>query len=132
MKKSLVKAALVYGMAWLACLVIYWGCLAAGAPGGGGIMGYVLLALYCILPVAGIVSAFLVGRTAELGWRRLFAPVVIAALYVLHSVATFDLSNALGLTNIAPAFLASLLYGLVPAAVGLVVGSLTALRSAPE
>ena len=91
-------------------------------------MGYTILALYVALPVAGFVSALLVGRVAELGWLRLVAPVAIAVLYVLHMVATFGLSTALGLTNIAATDLAALAYGLIPAAIGLGIGALTARR----
>lgn len=122
MEKRLVRPALIYGVIWLGCLAFYWGSFATGALGGGGIMGYVILTLYVVLPIAGVVAAFLVGRVAELGWRRLTAPVAIAILYVLHIAATFGLSTALGLTNIAPADLAALVYGFVPAAIGLAVG----------
>ena len=122
MEKRLVRPALIYGVIWLACLVFYWGSLATGALGGGGIMGYVILTLHIALPIAGVVAAFLVGRVAELGWRRLTAPVAIAILYVLHIAATFGLSTALSLTNIAPADLAAFMYGLIPAAIGLAVG----------
>ena len=125
-KRRLIKPAIVYGVVWLACLVLYWGSLATGALGGGGIMGYVILALYIALPIAGIVSAFLIGRVADLGWWRLAALIAIAVLYVLHTVATFSLSNVLGLTNIAPADLAVFLYGPIPAAIGLAIGCATA------
>lgn len=125
-KRRLIKPAIVYGVVWLACLVLYWGSLATGALGGGGIMGYVILALYIALPIAGIVSAFLIGHVADLGWWRLAALIAIAVLYVLHTVATFSLSNTLGFTNIAPADLAVFMYGLIPAAIGLTVGCATA------
>ena len=125
-KRRLIKPAIVYGVVWLACLVLYWGSLATGALGGGGIMGYVILALYIALPIAGIVSAFLIGRVADLGWWRLAALIAIAVLYVLHTVATFSLSNTLGFTNIAPANLAVFMYGLIPAAIGLAIGCATA------
>ena len=125
-KRRLIKPAIIYGVVWLACLVLYWGSLATGALGGGGIMGYVILALYIALPIAGIVSAFLIGRVADLGWWRLAALIAIAVLYVLHTVATFSLSNTLGFTNIAPADLAVFMYGLIPAAIGLAVGCATA------
>lgn len=128
MEKRLTRAAIVYGAVWLACLALYWVFLATGALGGGGIMGYIILTFHLALPIAGVVAAFLVGRMAELGWRRLAAPVAIAVLYVLHSAATFSLSNALGLTNIAPADLATFMYGLIPAAIGVAVGCATAKR----
>ena len=126
MEKRLSKAAIIYGAVWLACLALYWVSLATGGLGGGGIMGYVILALYIALPIAGIVSAFLIGRVADLGWWRLAALIAIAGLYMLHTVATFSLSNALGFTNIAPADLAVFMYGLIPAAIGLAVGCATA------
>ena len=85
-------------------------------------MGYVILTLYIALPIAGIVSAFLIGRVADLGWWRLIALIAIAVLYVLHTVATFSFSNALGFTSIAPADLAVFMYRLIPAAIGLAVG----------
>lgn len=122
----LVRAAAIYGAVWLVLLILYWAGLATGALGGGGIMGYTILALYVALPVAGIVSALLVSRAAELGLLRLLAPVAIAVLYVLHMTATFGLSTALGLTNIAGADLAAIAYGLVPAAIGLGIGALVA------
>ena len=125
-KRRLIKPAIIYGVVWLACLVLYWGSLATGELGGGSIMGYVILALYIALPIAGIVSAFLIGRVADLGWWRLAALIAIAVLYVLHTVATFSLSNTLGFTNIAPADLAVFMYGLIPAAIGLAVGCATA------
>ena len=126
MKKRLGGAMLIYGAVWLACLALYWGSLATGALGGGGIMGYVILTFHVALPIAGIASAFLIGRMTELGWRRLAAPVAIAVLYVLHTVTTFSLSNILDLTNIAPADLATFMYGLIPAAIGLAIGCATA------
>ena len=126
MEKRLSKATIIYGVVWLACLVLYWGSLATGALGGGGIMGYTILALHIALPVAAIVSAFLIGRVAELGRWRLVALIAIAVLYVLHTVTTFSLSNVLGLTNIAAADLTVFMYGLIPAAIGLAAGCATA------
>ena len=131
-KRRLIKPAIIYAVVWLACLVLYWGSLATGALGGGGIMGYVILALYIALPIAGIVSVFLIGRVADLGWWRLAALIAIAVLCVLHTVATFSLSNALGLTNIAPADLATFMYGLIHAAIGLAVGCATERRPSPQ
>ena len=125
-KRRLIKPAIIYGVVWIACLVLYWGSLATGALGGGGIMGYTILALHVALPISGIISAFLIGRVADLGWWRLAALIAIAVLYVLHTVATFSLSTALGATNIAPADRAVFMYGLIPAAIGLAVGCATA------
>ena len=66
-KRRLIRPAIIYGAVWLVCLALYWGSLATGALGGGGIMGYVILTFHFALPVAGIAAALLVGRVAELG-----------------------------------------------------------------
>lgn len=127
--RNLVAARVVYGAAWLACLALYWGGLATGALGGGGIMGYTLLALYVVLPAAGFVSSLLIGRTAYLGRWRVVAAPAIAIFFGLFIKATFGLSNMLGLTNIADDGLFALVLGLVPAAIGLAIGWATARRS---
>ena len=72
-KRRLIKPAIIYGAVWLACLALYWGSLATGGL-GGGIMGYVILALYIALPIAGIVSAFLIGRVADLDGVTVLRP----------------------------------------------------------
>ena len=87
LKKRLGRAAIVYGTVWFACLALYWGSLATGTLGGGGIMGYVILTFYFALPVAGIAAALLVGRVAELGWWRLAVGWATAKCYegTIHS-----------------------------------------------
>lgn len=127
--RNIVAACVVYGTAWLACLALYWGSLATGALEGGGIMGYTLLALYFVLPVAGLVSSLLIGRTAYLGRWRVVAAPAIAIFFGLFIKATFGISNMLGLTNIADDGLFALALGLAPAAVGLAIGWATARRS---
>lgn len=61
-------------------------------------------------------------RTSVLGWRRLFAPFIIALLYLAFIAATFGLSTMLGLAGIASADLSSFVYGFVPAVLGLALG----------
>lgn len=128
-RRGLVRATAVYGTVWLACLVLYWTSLGTGSL-RSGIMGYTLLTLYAALPLAGLASALLVGRAAELGRTRLVAVPAIAALYALFIEVTFGLSNVLGLTKIAGDALSALAYGLVPAALGLAIGWATARRRA--
>ncbi len=102
-RHAIRNVAVVYGVVWLACLVLYWGSLAFGGLSGGTIMGYMLLVLYVALPVAGSVASFLIGRSRCFGGWRFLAPFASAVLYLIFIGVTFDLSTALGLTNIAPA-----------------------------
>lgn len=117
-----MRAAVIYGAVWVACLALYWGSLATGGIGGGAIMGYTALVLYIVLPVASAASAALIGRSRDLGRWRLVAPFASAALYCLFIEATFGLSTALGLTNIASADATSLIFGFAPAALGFGIG----------
>lgn len=120
--RRVLRAAVVYGIAWLACLVLFWGSLASGGIAGGMIMGYTLLVLYGVLPAISAISAFFIGRVCSLGKRRLAAPFALATLYELFIMATFDLSTALGLTNIATADAFVFALGFAPAALGLGTG----------
>ena len=120
--RRVLRAAAIYGIAWLACLVLYWGSLASGGIAGGMIMGYTLLVLYGALPAISAISAFFIGRVCSFGKWRLAAPFALATLYELFIMATFDLSTALGLTNIATADAFVLALGFAPAALGLGTG----------
>ena len=60
--RRVLRAAAIYGISWLACLVLFWGSLASGGIAGGMIMGYTLLVLYGVLPAISAISAFFIGR----------------------------------------------------------------------
>ncbi len=121
-KRLVVAAVSIYAIVWLLGLAFYWISRATGTLGGGMIMGYVTLVLYVALPLASLVSSALIGRAGDLAWWRLLVPLVSAVLYWLFTVATFALSTACGLTNIASADAFALVFGLVFSAIGLAVG----------
>lgn len=121
-RRAIRTAAALYGAVWLACLALYWVSLATGGLGGGAIMGYTLLVLYVVLPVAGAVASFLVGRARGLGGWRLLSPLASAALYLVFTGVTFGLSTALGLTNIAPTGASMVALACACALLGLVIG----------
>lgn len=120
---------LIYGVPWLACAAFFWGSLASGGFGGGAIMGYSLLVLYIILPVAGGIASFVVGHTHSLGGRRFFAPFISAVLYFIFTYVTFGLSTALGLANIAPENISGVSLVLACAFLGLAVGMVVDMRA---
>ena len=124
-KCAVIRVIIVYGTACLACAALYWAIFAMGTL-NGMIMGYTLLVLYCILPIAGALSAFLVGRSHALGWRRFAAPFATAAFFVLFVAATFGLSTMLGFSNIACDYFGAFMLGFVPAMLGLAMGLITA------
>ena len=121
-RRATCVAAVSYGATWLSCLALYWGGLAAGGLGGGAIMTYTILVLYVVLPLSGALASLLVGRTRSLGGRRFLAPLASTTLYLIFTAATFGLSTALGLTNIAPAGAPTAVFAFACSFLGLFVG----------
>lgn len=88
----------LYLPVWVFCAAWYW----LGMGGGGWIVGYGILAMLILLPLATLAAAVAIGWRKESGPRRWGAPVLLSALYEMHLLVTISLSNALGITNIAP------------------------------
>lgn len=127
--RAMRASALIYGVPWLACIAFFWGSLATGGFGGGAIMGYSLFVLYVILPVAGGIASFVVGRARSIGGCRFFAPIAFAALYLIFTYVTFGLSTAIGLANIAPENISGVSFVLAFAFLGLAVGMVVDMRA---
>lgn len=91
-------------------------------------MGYTLVALYLALPLSSAIASFFIGRESGFGRRRLLAPIAACLFYACFTVATFSLSTALGLANIASPNFTALVFGFIPAALGLVIGWLASAK----
>ena len=106
--RGIFVSSIIYGIVWVCCLIWYWISVAFGIPDGSWIMGHTLVALYLALPLASVIASFFIGRESGFGWRRLLAPIAAGLFYALFTAATFSLSTALGLANIASPNLAAL------------------------
>lgn len=118
-KKNRFPAA-IYSAVWLFCVAWFW----LGADGGGWIMAYTILAHMVLVPLAALVSAFLLAWGRPLGGWFWGAVILYGALNLGAVAATFTLSTALGLTNIASPDAPILLLELLPGAAGLCLGRL--------
>lgn len=108
----------VYLAVWLFCVGWFW--LSRG--GGGWIMAYTILAHMVLMPLAALVSAFLMAQERPLkGWFW-GALVLYGVMNVGAIAATFTLSTAIGVTKMAPLDALVCLLELVPGAVGLGLG----------
>lgn len=110
--------AAVYLAVWLFCVGWFW----LGRGGGGWIMAYTILAHGVLVPLAALVSAFLLARERPLGGWFWGALVLYGVLNVGAIAATFTLSTAIGVTKMAPIDALVCLLELVPGAVGLGLG----------
>ena len=110
----------VYLAVWLFCVGWFW----LGRGGGGWIMAYTILAHMVLIPLAALVSAFILARERPLGGWFWGALVLYGALNVGAIAATFMLSTGLGITRLASPDVVVFLLELVPGAVGLGLGRL--------
>ena len=108
----------VYLAVWLFCVGWFW----LGRGGGGWIMAYTILAHGVLVPLAALVSAFLLARERPLGGWFWGAMVLYSVLNFGAIAATFMLSTAIGVTKMAPPDAMVILLELVPGAVGLGLG----------
>lgn len=109
----------LYLPVWVFCAAWYW----LGMGGGGWIMGYGILAMLVLLPLATLAASVAIGWWKEAGSRRWGALILLPALYGLHILVTTSLSTALGITNIAPVGVAVLVYPFAAVLLGLLVGA---------
>lgn len=109
----------LYLPVWVFCAAWYW----LGMGGGGWIMGYGILAMLVLLPLATLAAAAAIGWRKESGPRRWGTLVLLPVLYGLHILVTTSLSTVLGITNIAPVGFAVLVYPFAAALLGLLAGT---------
>lgn len=110
----------VYLAVWLFCVGWFW----LGRGGGGWIMAYTILAHMALMPLAALVSGFLLARERPLGGWFWGALILYGVMNVGAIAATFTLSTAIGVTKMAPIDALVCLLELVPGAVGLGLGRL--------
>ena len=109
---------LVYLGIWSVSILFFW------LGGGDDAMGYALLVLYLILPVATVVISFLIGK--DPGWAnaKWLMMLFFGALYFLAAYMTFDLANMLANSRFNEPDLSYILPGILCSALGLGIGTL--------
>ena len=115
LSRRLLMAA--YLVIWGGSIAFFW---VGTAPTDA--MGYGLVFLWFLIPVATMVVAFFVGRDEE--WRevRWLMLLFFGAMYMLAPYATFTWANMAATGSFRPA-LADMLPGILCAAVGMGLGS---------
>ena len=120
-KLSLTILIALYLGIWAFALIVFWFFIS-----GADAMGYSLVFLWILLPVATLVVSGLIGRNDHLGRWKWFAPLAFGTMHMLAEYATFSTANMI-LNEFArinsPAF-ELLLMGAVFSLAGLGLGSL--------
>ncbi len=111
----------VYLGIWAFALLVFW-CLTDGSDA----MGFSLVFLWIVLPVATFVVPLLIGKNNLWGRRKWWAAPVFGLMYLLAEYATFGLANmiASSFARLAAPEPGMLLVGGLISALGLGVGSL--------
>ena len=118
-KQILIAAYLVI---WSLSILFFW------LGGRQDAMGYSLVILYLVLPVATMVSAFFIGRGDGWSDQKWLMLLFFGVLYMLAPYATFSLANTVSTGNLRFPELTAMLPGILCAAAGMAAGSLTRRR----
>ena len=124
-KRPGLLPAAIYLAVWLFCVGWFW----IGGDGGGWIMAYTILAHMVLMPLAALVSGFLLARERPLGNWFWGALALYGVLNFGAIAATFMLSTGLGITRLASPDVVVFLMELAPGAVGLGLGRLFRVRN---
>lgn len=111
--------ALAYPAVWALSVAAFWLFMS-----GSDAMGYVILFIWIINPVAIFAVSFLIGSRGAWGKRAWIAPVVLGAMYMLLPYATFSLANTLSSGNINPLDVEMALFGMATSVLGIGLGAL--------
>lgn len=107
---------------WVFALIVFW-CFISGSDA----MGYSLVYLWTILPVATFAISFLIGKNNHLGKGKWLTPVAFGIMHMLTEYATFSMRNmiAISFSRINMPHFELILIGAVISAMGLGIGSLS-------
>lgn len=114
---------LAYLMVWALLLALFW---FGSAPGDA--MGFGLIAFYIVLPVATLVTSWLVGADPSWGRLRWLVIPAMGLLFMLEAYATFDLANAVAFDKVNYPEIGSMVPGLALGAMGYGIGLLVSSR----
>ena len=107
-----------YSVVWVAVVAAFW------LGGRADAMGYSIIALYIVLPLAAVVVAFLMGKTAGFSLTSGLLLIFVSVVYMLASYLTFSLANMIAFEHVNIPDPAGLLFGAACGAIGLLLGSI--------
>ena len=120
-KLSQVILVISYLLIWAFSLIVFWFFISSADA-----MGFALLFLYILIPVATLVISFMIGKNNHWGKGKWLAPIVFGIMHMLAEYGTFSIRNMvqISFTRINPLNFEFLLIGVFFSIIGLGVGSL--------
>lgn len=120
-RKRLSKLILIvaYLLIWAWLMILFWCFLDTGDE-----MGYGLLAFYIVLPVTTVIISFFIGKDDSWANWKWVMMLFFGIMYMMAGYATFSLANMISFGKINEPDLATLIPGIICAAVGLAAGSI--------
>lgn len=106
---------------WAFALIVFWFFISASDA-----MGYSIVFLWIILPVATLVISLLIGKNNYLGKQKWLLPIAFGVMHTLAEYATFSVKNMITIEFVRiniPHF-EMILIGALFSAIGLGIGSL--------
>lgn len=105
-----------YSVVWVAEVAAFW------LGGRADAMGYSIIALYIVLPLAAVVVTFLMGKTEGLSFASGLLFIFVGVMYMLAPYLTFSLANMIAFEHVNMPDLTGLVFGAACGAIGLVLG----------
>lgn len=117
-RRSEVITPLAYLVVWISVLIVFW-CFTDGA----GAMGFALVFLGALLPLATMIASLAIGLCDSFGrWKWLGLPA-FGVMYMLAGYGTFSLANTVYTGNINPPELIMIPLGAACSLIGMGVGT---------
>lgn len=109
---------LAYPVIWGLSVAVYWAFMSPS-----DVMGYTLLFVYILNPVAILAVSLLIGLKGAWGRRAWAAPLLLGAAFMLLPYVTFSLGNTVATGNVHAPEAGMALIGAGISAAGLGMGS---------
>lgn len=118
-RRSEIIAPLAYLAVWALVLIVFW-CFTDGA----GAMGFTLVFLWGVLPLATVIVSLAIGLCDSFGRWKWLGSLVFGVMYMLAEYGTFAMANTVVTGNINPPQLVMIPLGAVHSLIGMAVGAL--------
>ena len=105
-----------YSVVWIVAVAAFW------LGGRADAMGYSIIALHIVLPLAAVVVTFLMGKTEGLSLASGLLLIFVGVMYMLAPYLTFSLANMIAFEHVNMPDLTGLVFGAACGAIGLVLG----------
>ena len=110
---------LSYLLIWAFAMIVFW-----FFTSGSDAMGYSLMFLWIILPVATFIVSAVIGKNSFWGKGKWAFTLFLGAMYMLAEYGTFKMANSIAFNKLNAPELGMIAAGAIISAIGMAAGSL--------